>query len=608
MEIDALGIKNNKWKYIEINNDIAVCTCECGNIEEHSISDIKYDKIRMCAQCIKKDNVERQREKLEDKMFGSWHVENFIGNRKYICTCTECNNKYIVSAPELKRGKTKKCKQCAGNSIKDLTGKTFGSYKVIRYVGNHYWECECTKCGRHKYVTSQHLTLSKNTQCISCSNKEKGMTVLNNTINNNIGKQYGNLIVKGYNYKTGKYICECQCENKTTIEVFRSNLRTTKSCGCLSKQLRYNTMVERYGDIASKRLDNPRDITDIYSLINKDEFLERYEKLKETLGRTPNTTDIQMEFDISKSTALKYVHIYDVDLDLGNFSKAEDEISEILKSNNINIKRHVRNVISPMELDIYIPDKKIAIEFNGSYWHSTLYIDKYYHQKKTLECAKKNIRLIHIFEHEFYGDKHDKIINMLNNIANTNNIKLRASKLKVEHISADETKEFLDKYHLQNNAFSEIRLGLRYKDELVALMTFGKPRFNNEYEYELVRFCVKPGYIVYGAAGKIYKHFINEYKPKSVVTYSDITKFTGNTYTSLGFKCTAKDITEPNYVWVNSKLNVLSRYQTQKHKLLEDGLGEYGKTEDEIMQNLGYYKIYNSGNIRLHWNMEDKDE
>ena len=47
--------------------------------------------------------------------------------------------------------------------------------------------------------------------------------------------------------------------------------------------------------------------------------------------------------------------------------------------------------------------------------------------------------------------------------------------------------------------------------------------------------------------------------------------------------------------------DILNRYQTQKNKLIQEGFGDYGNTEDEIMDNLGYLKIYNSGNLRFRW-------
>jgi possible homing endonuclease len=609
MQYSDLEMNNNDWQSIEIYGHGYMCKCQCGNIELHTADDLMYDKVRMCKDCVKHNNSERQRDKLEGKKFGKWIVKNYVGNHKYRCTCLGCNQDYNIASAELKRGRTLKCKECSGTKLKDLKGKQFGHYKVIEYVGNHYWKCECMICHSIKNVASQHLTLDKNEKCINCSNKENGLIKLHSTIQDNLAKHYGNLVVTGYNYETNKYICECQCNNKTKLEVSRSNLLTghTKSCGCISKELKNKAMLERYGDIASKRINNPRNIIDIYSLMDKDEFLKRYNTLQNKLGRVPTSLDVSSEFDVTTPIALRYAHTYGVNIntDTGAHSKAEDDICNILASNRLRFNRHVRNIIHPQELDIYIPDKKIAIEFNGSYWHSTLYVDKYYHQNKTLECAKKHIRLIHIFEHEWYSDNHSKIINMLNTINNTNRIKIRASKLNTEHISAVEAKEFLDKFHLQNNIFSEIRLGLKYENELAALMTFGKPRFNSSYEYELVRFCVKPEYNIYGAASKLFKYFINNYKPKSVLAYSDISKFTGNTYLKLGFKCTINDITEPNYIWVNSVLKTLSRYQTQKHILLEKGIGTEDQTEDEILHSMGYYKVYNSGNLRLYWNKEE---
>ena len=71
----------------------------------------------------------------------------------------------------------------------------------------------------------------------------------------------------------------------------------------------------------------------------------------------------------------------------------------------------------------------------------------------------------------------------------------------------------------------------------------------------------------------------------------------------MGFKTDESCITSPNYVWSNPSTGVvLTRSQTQKHKLLEDGLGSIEETENDIMGRLGYYKIYDSGNLRLVWN------
>ena len=86
----------------------------------------------------------------------------------------------------------------------------------------------------------------------------------------------------------------------------------------------------------------------------------------------------------------------------------------------------------------------------------------------------------------------------------------------------------------------------------------------------------------------------------SIITYSDITKFTGNTYPKLGFK--VECILDPNYVWVNpNNFEVFTRYQTMKHKLVESGLGDESQTEDSIMEGLGFLKVYDCGNLKLSW-------
>ena len=97
------------------------------------------------------------------------------------------------------------------------------------------------------------------------------------------------------------------------------------------------------------------------------------------------------------------------------------------------------------------------------------------------------------------------------------------------------------------------------------------------------------------------KYFIDRHKPKSILSYCDISKFDGKVYTRLGFeKDKERFITEPNYIWVDPNHNtVLPRYKTQKQKLIDQGLGKEDQTEVEIMKCLNYNKVYNSGNFKF---------
>ena len=601
MVIEELSIMYNKWSNVIINENKATCICSCGNVEEHYITDIAYDKIRMCTECIKKDNIERQREKLEDKVFGSWHVENFLGNRKYICTCLKCNTKHVVAAPELKRGRTKKCKKCAGNNLKDLTDQIFGEYKVIRYVGNHYWECECIKCGRHNNVTSQHLTKGQCTQCKDCYSLEMRKRGEITRIQNWKDKKFGKLTPIKYIKDIDSWECQCDCGNKTIV--YRCNLIAghTKSCGCATVENKNNTMMLRYNEIASRRLDNKRTKEQIETLSNIDKFRDVVDRIYNEKGRRPTSYELADILDVKHGTICNYARKYDIDLYDGSMSNQELQFYELFNEARV----HCRDIITNQEIDFYFNETKLAVEMNGVYWLSTIYKDKYYHQDKTIACAKQGIQLIHIFEYEWNdNDTRNKLIELIKRKLNKSEcIHIYGRNTKVAEISNDEAIKFEDKYHLQGGINAKINIGCYYNNEIIGVMALGKPRFSEEADYEIYRQCWNTKYKVTGGIEKIFSYFVKKYKPNSIITYTDISKFTGNSYLKLGFKAYGlNSITAPNYKWVSQNLkSVLSRYQTQKHNLIKQGLGVYGSTEDDIMYNIGYYKIYDSGNIKMLW-------
>lgn len=88
------------------------------------------------------------------------------------------------------------------------------------------------------------------------------------------------------------------------------------------------------------------------------------------------------------------------------YSAKEKEILNFIKENyNGKIIENDRKILNGKELDIYLPDLNLAFEFNGDYWHSTIYKDQNYHLNKSKLCLIKNIDLIHIFEFEWNNNK-----------------------------------------------------------------------------------------------------------------------------------------------------------------------------------------------------------
>ena len=283
-------------------------------------------------------------------------------------------------------------------------------------------------------------------------------------------------------------------------------------------------------------------------------------------------------------------------------SAREIELADFIKLNyNKEIKRNDNNIISK-ELDIYLPDSNLAFEYNGVYWHSDIYKENNYHLTKTEECENKNIQLIHIFEDEWIF-KQDIIKSMILNKLGKNNNKIFGRKTKIKEISDNKlVREFLNKNHIQGFVGSQVKIGLFYNNELVSLMTFGKNRRNlgikitNKDEYELLRFCNKLNTTVIGGASKLFKYFITKYKPSQIISYADRCWSTGNLYLTLGFILENKTI--PNYFYFDKNLNRLNRFNFRKDILIKNGYDK-NKTEFEIMDELGYLRVFNSGNLKF---------
>lgn len=285
-------------------------------------------------------------------------------------------------------------------------------------------------------------------------------------------------------------------------------------------------------------------------------------------------------------------------------SKPEKFISDFLTNHNIKIVENDRTIIGPKELDFYIPDYNLAIEFDGIYFHSELTggKNKNYHLNKTVGCNKSGVRLIHIFETE-YEHKRKIILHKLKNILKLTKYKIFARKCEIKEIDSKIKKRFIEKYHIQGDCPSSINLGMFYKNKLVQVMTFSKKRVAlgskiNEDEYELARMCSVNNFNIVGGASKLLSYFEKNYNPKSLLTYAD-RRWSGsdNVYLKMGF--THMHDSNPNY-WYFHKSNFLKhwhRYSFAKHKLVGK-LKTFDPlvSEWENMKNNGYDRIWDCGN------------
>jgi hypothetical protein len=145
-----------------------------------------------------------------------------------------------------------------------------------------------------------------------------------------------------------------------------------------------------------------------------------------------------------------------------------------------------RNILNGKELDIFIPEKNIAIEFNGLYWHSELFKGKTYHQEKTKLCNSQDIDLIHIFEDDWIYRK-EIVKSIISNRIGLIKDKIWARNCRISNVSPQEAKSFLNENHIQGFVGSSIRIGLFHNGELVSLMTFGERNTNSKKGFNSTR-------------------------------------------------------------------------------------------------------------------------
>lgn len=279
-----------------------------------------------------------------------------------------------------------------------------------------------------------------------------------------------------------------------------------------------------------------------------------------------------------------------------SISKSEEELREFLKNLGLTIIENSKKIIPPKELDIFIPDLKIAIEYNGLYWHSEQNIkEPNYHLIKTNECKKQGIQLIQIFEDEWLFKK-DIVKSRLKQILKMHNQKIYARDCIIKEIDSKIKNIFLEENHIQGQDISVVKLGAFYNNTLISVMTFshgniakGSKKIDDI--WELNRFCGKKDYHILGIGSKLLAYFKRNWKWSKIFSYADKRWSNGNLYYKLGFKLIEE--TKPNY-WYLSNYHRIHRFNMRKRNNEPKEIPEWVLREKE-----GYYRIWDCGNLKF---------
>ena len=356
----------------------------------------------------------------------------------------------------------------------------------------------------------------------------------------------------------------------------------------------YNTILEKYPDINSIDIKNkqytcscPCDGCNLCAAKTYDIGIVAYHNRKhmDPLYRCTITNPVRI--DSNRNTSI------------------EKYIRSILDRNNIPYEINTRSIITPQELDIYIPSHHLAIECNGIYYHNSEQKTHRYHIDKYNICKLNGIQLLSFWE-DWICKKSAIIENILLSKLGIYKERIYARKCQVKPVETTEANIFLNNYHIQGGCPANIKYGLYQDDRLLCLMTFADHRNNimGVSGWELVRFCSLTGVQVVGGAEKLLSYFIHQYHPDTIASFSMNDISNGNLYKQLGFQ---QSSVNQSYWYVEK--DTLKRYHRSsftKSSIIKRGWrdSKEGWREADVVREHGYYQIYDSGQTKWILNIK----
>jgi hypothetical protein len=312
--------------------------------------------------------------------------------------------------------------------------------------------------------------------------------------------------------------------------------------------------------------------------------------------------DIAGELGVTYHTVSRAFEIHGLEKpDVGyNRSQGEKEIVDWLTSLGVVTDINRRDLLNGPEIDIWIPANRLAIEYNGLFWHcEQSKPDRLYHQKKHQLCVQHQINLIQVTDWHWRNQPNlvkSRIVAKLG----MSGSKIGARQCVVQTVSAATAADFMEKNHIQGPCAATVHLALEYQNQVVCILSVGQTRFKAKAQWELIRFAVQQNTSVIGAASKLFQYFVQQHQPTTVISYCDLSWKTGGLYDHLGFRW--KRDNGPNYWYTHQYRTWENRMRYQKHKLAQL-LSRFdpNQTEWENMQAHGWDRYWDCGSSVWLW-------
>lgn len=295
-------------------------------------------------------------------------------------------------------------------------------------------------------------------------------------------------------------------------------------------------------------------------------------------------------------------------------SKAQTEIYEFVKSFDDSAILEDRESYDGLFLDIFIPNKKLVIEYNGCYWHAinnsrTTRFKKPTHLYDKMKLIQSHgLRVINIYEDEWINNRL-QIEQIIKNALGVITHRIYARKCSIQSIETSDPrwdifiKPFFNKYHHQglNYKPNGIAYCLVYNKQIQACAYFGKTNYHNQSECELIRFATRSDVKVVGGLSKLIKNFLKcNPQVKDISSFCDARFFTGEGYARAGFRFISHnppgfDVIIPDNIGMVRKhrsiiiKNKLAKYFSQEEL--------QAKTQMELAEKMGWYCVPDCGQL-----------
>jgi len=278
--------------------------------------------------------------------------------------------------------------------------------------------------------------------------------------------------------------------NLETVYFIENDLIQVPRCKICNNKVKFNLNSKEYSDYCSVKCSNKGESSK-RKIITRENFI----KNKLPLILEQNEVELQDEyismhhrnkFKCNKCNKIFYRNFSNKILcdckkiSWCGFSNQEKEVLTYIESiYNGEILPNDRHL--GIELDIYIPNLKLGIEYNGMYWHSDEFKEKNYHLNKTEICNKNKIKLIHIFEDEWLN-KTEIIKNILKNeiskelkIKNIKNTSIKEINIK---INKNKINKFIKRYSIKNISKFDFAYGFYINKVLVEIAVLTRNSLN----------------------------------------------------------------------------------------------------------------------------------